>query len=315
MEEIQVVSSCLVRASSSSSNSQNVNLNIEITPWDLQFLLVDTIQKGLLFHKPKKENIDNLKKSLSHTLHFFPPLAGRFSIVKNSDDDTISFFINCNNAGVEFIHANASKLSVSMIIDSTYVPNIIHSLFPLNNIRNFEGVTKPLFGVQISELVDGYFIGCTMNHTLGDGTCFWHFFNSWAEISRGRKVISRVPILERYFPEKIHVPIHFPMNLDDEKLFEKIEIPTLVKRVFHLSKENITRLKKKANDEMSINSISSLQAYLAHLWRCVTRCRKIDDREEVYIGILIGEYTFNYFLHLDLGDTVELMTVNLNIDA
>ncbi|XP_006367771.1 uncharacterized acetyltransferase At3g50280-like [Solanum tuberosum] len=297
MEEIQIISSSLIGATTNDESISYENIpkvsKIEMTPWDLKLILLETIQKGLIFHKPKKDEnnihkssfIDHLKKSLCHTLHFFPPLAGRFSIVKNSDDDTVSFFITCNNVGVELIHANTPKLTVSMILDSTHVPSIIHSLFPLNNTRNFEGVTKPLFGVQITELVDGYFIGCTMNHTLGDGTCFWHFFNSWAEISRGYKIISKVPIFERYFPEKIDVPIHFPMNLDDQKLFE---VRTLMERVFHLSKENIGRLKNKANNEMGINSISSLQAYLAHLWRCVTRCRKLDAGKEVIITIPIG---------------------------
>ncbi|KAM3270753.1 putative acetyltransferase [Capsicum chacoense] len=297
MGEVQIISTCLVVATPNESISIPKNISkIEMTPWDLQFLLVDTIQKGLLFHKPKDENnnipisslIDHLKTSLSHTLYFFPPLTGRFSTVKNTDDDTISFFINCNNIGAEFIHANALKLSVSSILDSVHVPIFVHHLFPLNNTRNFECVTKPLFGVQITELVDGFFIGCTMSHCLGDGTCFWHFFNSWSEISRGYEVISKIPVLERYFSEKMEIPIHLPLKLDDEKLSEKIEVPQLVERIFHFSKESIARLKDKANSEMGVNSISSFQAYLAHLWRSVTRCCKLDDKEEVTINVIIG---------------------------
>ncbi|KAF3661277.1 putative histone-lysine N-methyltransferase EZA1-like [Capsicum annuum] len=270
-----------------------------MTPWDLQFLRLETIQKGLLFHKPKQENtntsksslVDRLKESLSRTLHFFPPLAGRFSTIENTDDDTVSFFINCNNAGVEFTHASAPKLTVSAILDSTRVPLIVHHLFPLNNIRNIECVTKPLFGVQITELVDGFFIGCTMSHSLGDGTCFWHFFNSWSEISRGCQIISKIPVFERYFSEEMKTPIHLPLKLDDEKLFEKFEVPPLMERIFHLSKESICKLKDKANSEMDVKSISSLQAFLAHLWRSITRCRKLDDEKEVVISIIIGART------------------------
>ncbi|XP_060182315.1 protein ENHANCED PSEUDOMONAS SUSCEPTIBILITY 1-like [Lycium barbarum] len=295
MEEIQVISTCLVGATSNNESISDNNTpkvsKIEMTPWDLQFLLLDTIQKGLLFHKPKENNtsfIDHLKTSLSRTLHFFPPLAGRFSTVKNDCDDTVSFFINCNNAGVEFTHAVSPKLTVSTILDSKHVPKIVHSLFPSNNTRNFECVTKPLFGVQITELVDGYFIGCTMSHSLGDGTCFWHFLNTWSEISRGYEVISKSAVLERYFPEKMDDPIHLPLKLDDEKLFEKFEVPPLMERIFHLSKESIGRLKGKANSEMDDKSISSLQAYLAHLWRSVTRCRKLDAEQEVVISVIVG---------------------------
>ncbi|XP_059276403.1 uncharacterized acetyltransferase At3g50280-like [Lycium ferocissimum] len=296
MEEVQIISTCLVRSTSNESISDNNTpkvSKIDMTPWDLQFLLLNTVQKGLLFYKPKEEKntlvikssfIDHLKTSLSRTLHFFPPLAGRFSAVKNADDDTVSFFINCNNAGVEFTHAVSPKLTVSAIHSSS----TLITLFPLNNVLNVECVTKPLFGVQVTELVDGYFIGCTMNHSLVDGTSFWHFFNSWSEISRGYEVISKFPVLERYFLDKMEVPIHLPLKLDDEKLFEKVEVPTLVERIFHLSKENIAKLKEKANFEMGTKSISSLQAYLAHLWRSVTRCRKLDGGEEVIITLIIG---------------------------
>ncbi|KAM3270745.1 hypothetical protein P3S67_028947 [Capsicum chacoense] len=300
MEEVQVISTCLIEATSNESISTPKNISkIEMTPWDLQFLLLETIQKGLLFNKPKQENtntpksslVDRLKESLSRTLHFFPPLAGRFSTIENTDDDTVSFFINCNNAGVEFTHASAPKLTVSAILDSTRVPLIVHHLFPLNNIRNIECVTKPLFGVQITELVDGFFIGCTMSHSLGDGSCFWHFFNSWSEISRGCQIISKIPVFERYFSEEMKTPIHLPLKLDDEKLFEKFEVPPLMERIFHLSKESICKLKDKANSEMNVKSISSLQAFLAHLWRSITRCRKLDDEKEVVISIIIGART------------------------
>ncbi|KAM3270741.1 hypothetical protein P3S67_028943 [Capsicum chacoense] len=295
MEEIQIISTCLVGATSNESNSYKSTSKIskiEMTPWDIQLLLRDTIQKSLLFHKPKQENnIDHLKTFLSHTLHFFPPLAGCFSIIKNTNDDTVSFFINCNNAGMEFIHASAPKFTVSIILDSTLVPIIVHHLFPLNNVRNFECVTKPLFGVQLIELVDGFFIECTMNHSLGDGTSFWHFFNSWSEISRGLKVIFKIPVLERHFPKKMSLPIHLSLKMDDEKLSEKIEVPTFVERVFHLSEESIGRLKGKAILETSAKSISSLQAFLAHLWRTVTRSLKLDTVEEVSVYLTIGEHT------------------------
>lgn len=279
-----------------------------MTPWDLQFLLVGTIQKGLLFIKkpsPQQQDtlvkslinsdsvsfVDHLKASLSRTLDFFPPLAGRFSATKNPDDNTItSFSITCNNSGAEFTHAIAPELAVKEILESCYVPPIVHSLFPLNKIRNMECVTKPLLGVQVTELVDGYFIGCTMSHSLGDGTCFWHFFNSWSEITRGFEYISRYPVLERWFPENINPPIYFPLKLDDEKS-SNMELPILKERIFHLSKESVCKLKAKANSEMGTKSISSLQAFLAHLWRSVTRSRGVNANEEVTLIIIIGTRT------------------------
>ncbi|KAJ8539647.1 hypothetical protein K7X08_013899 [Anisodus acutangulus] len=311
MEEIQIISTCLVGVSSNSNNGNKlISQNIEMTPWDLQFLLVDTIQKGLLFKKPtlqqqEKNNttmfkslisaslVEHLKTALSRTLDFFPPLAGRFTATKNPEDDSItSFSITCNNSGAEFTHAIAPELTVRKIFESCYVPTIVHSLFPLNKVCNMQCVSKPLLGVQVTELVDGYFIGCTMSHSLGDGTCFWHFFNSWAEISRGSEFISRFPVLKRWFPENMKPPIQLPLKLDDEKLYECImELPPLKERIFHLSKESVSKLKAKANSEIGTKSISSLQAFLAHLWRSVTRCRQVNANEEVTLTIIIGTRT------------------------
>ncbi|MCD7448230.1 hypothetical protein HAX54_039991 [Datura stramonium] len=296
-QEIQIISTCLVKATSKSIDNKLNSQNIEMTPWDLQFLLVDTIQKGLLFKKPtttfdSTSLIDHLKSSLSRTLHFFPPLAGRFFATKNPDDNAItSLCITCNNSGAEFTHAVAPKLTAKKILETCYVPTVVHYLFPLNNVLNVQCVTKPLLGVQVTELLDGYFIGCTMSHSAGDGSSFWHFFNSWSEITRGFEFISRYPILKRWFPENINPPIYFPLKLDDEKLYECMELPILKERIFHLSKENVCKLKAKANSQMGTKSISSLQAFLAHLWRSVTRCRGVNTKEEVTLNIVIGART------------------------
>ncbi|CAN4095580.1 unnamed protein product [Withania somnifera] len=262
MEAIKIISTCLVGAS---SNSNNGNQNIDMTPWDLQLLLA----------------------SLSRTLDFLPLLAGRFSSTKHPDDDTLtSFSIICNNSGAEFTHAIAPELTVKEIVESRYVPPVVHYLFPLNNIRNMDCVTKPLVGVQVTELADGYFIGCTMSHSIGDGTCLWHFFNSWSEISRGFEFISQNPILERWFPVDINPPIYFPLKLDDENLSS--EQPILKERIFHLSEESVCQLKAKANSEMGTKSVSSLQAILAHLWRSITRCRGLNPNLEITLSLMIG---------------------------
>ncbi|PRQ48014.1 putative anthocyanin 6''-O-malonyltransferase [Rosa chinensis] len=54
----------------------------------------------------------------------------------------------------------------------------------MNLVRNYEGISKPLLVAQVTELVDGIFIGCSISHAVMDSTSFWHFFNTWSEISR-----------------------------------------------------------------------------------------------------------------------------------
>ncbi|XVF17659.1 hypothetical protein REPUB_Repub10bG0142300 [Reevesia pubescens] len=294
MEGVRCISSSLVHASAAHKAE---NQRVELTPWDLHLLLVSPIQKGLLFPKPKpsldKETdqnnfIHHLKTSLSHTLDYFPPLAGRLATTEH-DDDTISFFIDCNNAGALFIQAEADEVTISDVVKPVYVPSIVHSFFPLNGLKSYEGVSNPLLGVQVTDLVDGIFVGVTINHSVADGTSFWHFFNSWSEISRGNNSfhLSKSPVFQRPFIDIVNYPIRIPQSLVIQ-FHEELILPPLKERVFHFSKQSIAKLKAKANSEAGTNNISSLQALLSHLWRSVARNKKLDPNEVMIYIMMIG---------------------------
>ncbi|KAE9586368.1 putative transferase [Lupinus albus] len=59
---------------------------------------------------------------------------------------------------------------VSYILHSNYVPPFLHSFIPLSGVKNYESTSHPLLAVQITELVDGIFIGFSMNHSVLDDT-------------------------------------------------------------------------------------------------------------------------------------------------
>ncbi|VFQ84111.1 unnamed protein product [Cuscuta campestris] len=293
MGKVEVISKCLVGAAMVEGDPRISQ--IDLTPWDLKSLLVGYIQKGLIFHKPNNPQtlqqnmfvIPHLKASLSSALHFFPPLAGRLAVTKN-DDGTTSVSINCNNEGVEFVVARASDVTVDQLLGPTNVPPLIRSFFLFNRACNYEGISKPLLGVHLTELADGYFISCSINHCAADASSFWHFFNSWSEISRGFRKLSLPPVLNPWFPENVAQPLHLPFDLEKEIISDAFTPLPFEERVFHLSKENIGLLKAKANSEMGVNSISSLQSYVAHLWRAITRSRCVNATEEVSIYVPIG---------------------------
>ncbi|KAI3449625.1 hypothetical protein Pfo_006290 [Paulownia fortunei] len=297
--KIHVISTSMIKVPPQTKSTARINL----TPWDLELLFLEYIQMGLLFLKPSPHQettilsktsttslIHHLKASLERTLHFFPPLAGRLATTRSDDGAASCFFTEYSNhrdGGALFIHAAVqdTNLTVADILDSsTYVPGIVHSFFPLTGVRNYDGVSQPLLGVQVTELVDGLFIGCSINHLLVDGTSFWHFFNSWAEISRGQipidNPISKIPILNRdQFTldlvgwSNINV-CNEHLNILDNNPVAQSPSP-LRERVFHFTKENVAELKARANQEMveSRGKISSLQAVIAHVWRSIIRCR------------------------------------------
>ncbi|KAI7997588.1 putative acetyltransferase [Camellia lanceoleosa] len=126
-----------------------------------------------------------------------------------------------------------------------------------------------------------------MNHAVVDGSCFWQFFNSWSEISRGSDKISRPPVLNRWFPIDDDCPIRIPFS--SEQISDTFVVPKVEEMVFHFTKEKIAKLKAKANAEMDTTTISSLQALLAHLWQSVVRCQNINDtNQEVKYVLLVS---------------------------
>ncbi|KAL5554938.1 hypothetical protein UlMin_037174 [Ulmus minor] len=158
---------------------------------------------------------------------------------------------------------------------------------------------KPLLAVQVTELVDGIFIACSAKHSVMDGTSFWHFFNTWSEISRssntGELLSQPPPVFDRHFFNGVFdLPIHIPLtqiNTSNQNYIPQssvVQPPLIHKRVLHFSKEKIAQLKAKANADMSTNKISSLQALMGYLWVSITRNRSHKADEEVIFFILIG---------------------------
>ncbi|KAI9074033.1 hypothetical protein K1719_043997 [Acacia pycnantha] len=280
---IRVISTSNIQAAAQNCDSLQ---KIELSPWDLEALQLDLLQIGFLYHNPKENKdtvIQHLKASLSSTLDFFPQLAGRLNVLEH-DDDTSSVFIHCNNSGALFIHAVAEGLTISDILLPVYLPPIVRSFFPLTEAKSYQGTHKPLLAVQVTELVDGIFIGSSVNHTVADGRSMLHFLTSWSEISRGVGMLSKPPTLERWFLDGTDRPIR--IRFPKEKVSNSQLL--LQERVFHFSKEKIAELKAKANAMVFSNyKISSLQALMGHLWRSIIRNQEIDLKEEVKFVMVI----------------------------
>ncbi|XP_014500504.1 uncharacterized acetyltransferase At3g50280-like [Vigna radiata var. radiata] len=282
---VHKVSECFVKANHSTQESNKI---CHLTPWDIAMLSAHYIQKGLLYKKPatlvdERDFIENLleklKHSLSLTLSHFYPLCGRLVTHKTKNPPFYTVFVDCtSNSGARFIHATLD-MTISDILSPVDVPPIVQSLFDHDRALNHDGHTMPLLSIQVTELVDGVFIGCSMNHSLGDGTAYWNFFNSWSEIFRAQAQghehdvpISHPPIHNRWFPNGCVPPINLPFKHHNE-FISRYEAPMMRERIFHFSAESIAKLKAKANSECNTTKISSFQSLSALVWRCITRAR------------------------------------------
>lgn len=292
---VTLVSKCIVFPSEKSSLS-----DLKLSVSDLPMLSVHYIQKGCLFTRPPfpiPQLISLLKVSLSHTLTHFPPLAERF--VTDSDGYV---YICCNDDGVHFVHASATHIFIRDVIGCIDVPDHVKELFPFDRTVSYRGHFIPLLAVQVTELADGVFIGCAVNHSVMDGTSFWNFFNTFAEVSRGVKRIVRQPDFTRDSVLISNSVLKLPA--DGPEVTFSGDAP-LRERIFSFSRESIQRLKaktnnqklnfdgginivelmgKQSNDPLKIKTetaainptaeISSFQSLCALLWRAVTRARR-----------------------------------------
>ncbi|OAY67892.1 putative acetyltransferase [Ananas comosus] len=260
-----------------------------LTPWDIAMLSTHYIQKGLLFANPPsssslnpKQLIEQLKSSLSVALLQFYQLAGRLVTEEDRDADSevksTSVYIDCNGQGVEFVHAAADRIKVADVLAlSGDLPKFLHDFFQLDGAVNHHGHFSPLLSVQLTELADGVFLGCSFNHVVGDGTSYWKFFNAWAEIARaadgGGGGLSRPPVHDRWFVDGYGAPpLKLPLT-DPSRFLERFAPPPLRERMFHFSREAVARLKARANEECGRGDLSSFQSLSALLWRAVTRAR------------------------------------------
>ncbi|RZC81545.1 hypothetical protein C5167_044129 [Papaver somniferum] len=193
--------------------------DLKLSVSDLPMLSCHYVQKGVLLSRPN---------SLSH----FPALAGRMKT-----DSSGFLYIDCNDQGVDFIEANATHLSIRDILPpasdtkNNDVPQVVkEELFTYNGVVSYD-----------------------------DGTSFWNFFNTFAEITKGVNKIPKQPDFTRNYVKDSKAVLH---------------------------RESILKLKSKANDfkngyengKTAANNptveISSFQSLSAQLWRSVTRARK-----------------------------------------
>ncbi|XP_044508760.1 uncharacterized acetyltransferase At3g50280-like [Mangifera indica] len=274
--------------------------DLKLSVSDLPMLSCHYIQKGGLFTRPNltiDALVSILKRALSQALSHFPPLAGRLKTDSNGN-----ICVTCNDAGAEFVHKSATEFFIRDIIAPIHVPEIVKSFFALDRTISHDGHCKPLMTVQVTELADGVFISCAVNHAVTDGTSFWNFFNTFAELSRGIKRISKQPDFSRdsvlISPAILRIPVS-----GLKVTFNEYE--ALSERIFSFSRESILKLKARANKKKWVDNgdidavelmgkqsndpycnmlfkkkesnveISSFQSLGALLWRAVTRARKL----------------------------------------
>ncbi|KAG5542107.1 hypothetical protein RHGRI_021839 [Rhododendron griersonianum] len=297
---VQTISECFIKPQYPSEKPSHPP--VYLAPFDLSMLSMQYIQKGLLFTKPTPTNdqenpvqtlLEKLKESMSLTLAHFYPLAGRLATYKQENPCSYFVCIDCNDSpGAKLIHATAD-LTVADILSPIDVPVVVQSFFEHGRAVNHDGHAMSLLSIQVTELIDGIFVGCSINHVVADGTSYWQFFESLSNAFRAREKsfeISRPPVLTRWFPDGYGPIIDLPFSHHDE-FIGRVQAPPNRARIFHFSSESVAELKRKANSECKTVDISSFQAVSALIWRCVTRVRSVPRDQETSCSMAANNRT------------------------
>ncbi|KAI4986466.1 hypothetical protein ZWY2020_019096 [Hordeum vulgare] len=303
MGNVRIQSRRMVRPEPTASRLPEPETTIHLTPWDLKHITVEHIQKGVLLPKPPTTgghvDVERLASSFARALGRFYPYAGRLAVSVAPHSQSLTISLRCSGEGAEFIHAVAPGVTVADVTASLVVPRVVWSFFPLDALLGADAAagTRPVLVAQVTELADGVFIALTMNHGVADGTTFWHFFNTWSELSRaGDDVINStpLPVFDRSFlGSSCVVPIPLPFGKLEDVVGQRVHVFPPVQECFlHFSAASVKELKAKANAEMSSSgtdsTISSLQSLLAHLWRAVCRARQLTPEQETAYIVLVG---------------------------
>ncbi|KAL2928366.1 hypothetical protein RDABS01_034005 [Bienertia sinuspersici] len=211
MAEIKLISESFVKPKCEVETAKHP---YHLSPIDIGMLSMHPIQKGLLYTVDNQPNssdrsqimsnlLDKIKHSLSIVLLHFYPLAGRFATKTYPDENACSVYVDClKGPGARLIHATAPCVTLSDILSSTDVPTFVQLLFDLGEkSASYDGHTRALVSIQVTELIDGVFIGFTMNHSVVD--------------ENNNTKISRVPVFD-----------YKPWASDDDRL-RVLKLPCL----------------------------------------------------------------------------------------
>ncbi|XP_027344844.1 vinorine synthase [Abrus precatorius] len=196
---------------------------------------------------------EKLKKSLSHVLTRFYPLAGRLNT--NS-------FIDCNDKGVPYLEAKVMGKLVDVIQNP--VPGDLNHLVPFV----LDDITNITFGVQLNVFdCGGIAIGACLSHQIADGLSFFTFLNCWAGIARGEAEA----VLPN--PQFVSAKLFPPKNISGFDPRSGIMKENIVCKMFVFDASTVENLRARyaLENEKRPTRVEALSAFIWSRYVAVTR--------------------------------------------
>ncbi|XP_016477365.1 stemmadenine O-acetyltransferase-like [Nicotiana tabacum] len=266
--KVEIISKEMIKPSSpttSTLRTHKLSLVDQISP--PVFIPLIFFYQDELGNINRSRKLQLLKKSLSDALMRFYPLAGRFN-----DNN----FIDCNDAGAEFIEAQVHGY-LSQVIETPKMEDLREFLPREACVVENNDV---LLAVQVN-LFDcgGIAIGICMSHKVGDGSSIVTFINAWSAIARGDTGIVQPNFnLSSIFP---------PLDLSNSSFKPSIGIKNdkLMTRRFVFDKEKLDAIKKSASGSQ-VKDPTRVEALSAFVWKHLMEVSKLNrDSTKMFAAV------------------------------
>jgi len=237
------------------------------------------------FRPPAPDNAA-LEAGLARVLVEYREWAGRLGV-----DAQGNRAILLNDEGARFVEATAD-VALDSVMPLEPTPAVL-ALHPSGD----DAVELML--IQVTRFACGSLVvGFTTQHIVADGRATSNFFLAWSQATRGA-ALDPVPVHDRESFLRSRDPplVEFEHRGVEFKPYEKHVVESqshaggddeeeVVVQKVHFSREFISRLKSRASAGMP-RPYSTLQCVVAHLWRCMTTARGLDEGQSTSVCIAV----------------------------
>ncbi|XVF20399.1 hypothetical protein REPUB_Repub11eG0195100 [Reevesia pubescens] len=250
--------------------------------------------------KPKDSELKDpasiIEEALSKALVYYYPLAGK---LKRQSDGKLRITCNADDDGVPFLAATANcQLSSLNYLDGIDVESAKQLAFDF--LSESDDGYQPLVLQVTKFLCGGFTIALSLSHSICDGFGASQFFRALAELASGKSEPSVKPVWEREIlvAKPIEEIPKFIVDKDSAATSPYLPTTDIVHECFYITEESIQRLKmsvmKESKDEFVKESVTSLEAIAAYVWRARFRALKLNSDGNTLLCMAVGiRRTFN----------------------
>lgn len=302
-------------APSALGEGQHTGLRLKLSFFDSPWVMLPPIQRVFLYELGEDGGgadqgfpavVERLKRALADTLAHYLPLSGRLEYVAETGD----VFVDCSDAGVAFVEAEADVDVRRLAGDEEHDIPAFLGLVPELDARV---LPAPVLCVQATRLGAGLAVGLSVHHAVADGRAVWRFMEAWASASREGSPVTKALGPPHYGREAVAYPNGDELGREMLRTVAP-NLPTVrgdydfsqrflrARRTFYLDTDDIKSLRRRIDDLASAQAetaggghdaasskakpVSTFVALAALSWTAFVRSKGLGAGDDTYLMFL-----------------------------